>query len=100
MNDFKTSGQLTVDAARLRDVGKEKPPELPPEVYDRRPVINIIDPKMFGINTVDRRKLAELLDSYDFTESDKMRLRHDAGIEDTYFEILEPIPDAESQDNQ
>lgn len=100
INDFKIAGQLTMDAAKLRGVGKEKPSELPPEIYDRRPVINIIDPKMFGITKVNRRKLAEFLDSLDLSESEKLSLRRDAGMEETYVELIESSPDAESEDSK
>lgn len=102
MNDLETARRLTMDAAKLRGVGKEKPLEIPKELYDRRPTIYFLDPKMFGIEKVDRRELADFLDNLDITEMQRGRLKRDAGIEDAYFEILEPehTPDAEDQDNQ
>ncbi|TSA24351.1 MAG: hypothetical protein D4R67_11950 [Bacteroidetes bacterium] len=99
MNDSKTAGQLNMDAAKLRGVGKEKPPELPKEFFERKPTIYFLDPKMFGIEKVDRRELAEFLDTLDITVLQKQRLLKDAGTEEVFFEILEPQEDAEDQDN-
>jgi len=100
LNDIKESKSCIVEAARLRGVGKDKPADLPSELYDRRPVINIIDPRMFGITSINRRKLAEFLDGLDITENEKVLLRRDAGMEDTYFEIIPPESHAESQDQE
>jgi hypothetical protein len=91
-----------MDAAELRGVGKETSKEIPKEFYERRPTIYMLDPKLFGIDKVDRRELADFLDNLDITDTQRGRLKRDAGIEDAYFEILEPeiTPDAEDQNNQ
>jgi hypothetical protein len=97
MNDLETGRRLTIDAAKMRGVGKENPPEIPPGMYERRPVVYILDPKMFGIDKVDRRQLAEFLDTLDISVLERDKLRRDAGIEDAYFEIIEPKEDAQDQ---
>ena len=99
INDIKEAKNCIAEAARLRGVGKEKSPEVPQDMYDRKPTIYFIDPKMFGIEKVDRRELAEFLDTLDITVLQKQRLLKDAGVEEVVFQIQEPQEDAQDQDN-
>jgi hypothetical protein len=89
MNDLETARRLTMDAANLRGVNKEKSDPLPDGLLDRRVIVYVMDPEKLGIPKVDRRDLAEFIDKIDITESEKLKLRRDAQVEDVAFELVE-----------
>ena len=89
MNDLETARRLTMDAANLRGVNKEKSDPLPDGLLDRRVIVYVMDPEKLGIPKVDRRNLAEFIDKIDITESEKLKLRRDAQVEDVAFELVE-----------
>jgi hypothetical protein len=78
-----------MDAANLRGVNKDKEDPLPDGLLDRRIIVYVMDPEKLGIPKVDRRELAEFIDSIDITESEKLKLRKDAQIEDVPFVLEE-----------
>lgn len=96
LNDFETARRLTMDAAELRGVGKERPPEVPDELLDRRPVFYTIRSEDIGIPREDRNKLAAFIDALEVTEREKTRLKREALIEDVPFEAVTDEP----KDNQ
>jgi hypothetical protein len=88
MNDFETARRLTVDAAEMRGVGKEKPAQVPEGILDRRIIVYVMDPEKIGITKIDRRELAEIIDNLDVNESQMKRLRRDAQVEDVQFTLV------------
>lgn len=74
------AGKYKLEAAKLRGVGKEDPPQLPPEIFDRRPIIYSLRISDFGIQPANRNELAEMIDGLDIAEKDKARLRREAMI--------------------
>ncbi len=88
MNDFETARRLTMDAAELRGVGKEKPAQVPEGILDRRIIVYVMDPEKIGITKIDRRELAEIIDNLDVSESQMKRLRRDAQVEDVQFTLV------------
>lgn len=89
LNDFETARRLTMDAAGLRGVGKEKPPQVPDELLDRRPVFYTIRLKDIGLPEANRNELAALIDGLDIPERERSRIRKEALIEDVPFEAVE-----------
>lgn len=92
MNDFETARRLTMDAAEMRGVGKEKPPDIPQELLDRRPIFYTIRPEEIGVPREDRNKLGDLIDSLDIPEKEKTRVKREALIIDVPFEAVEDVP--------
>jgi hypothetical protein len=89
MSDYETARRLTLDAAHLRGVGKDKVDPVPEELLDRRVILYVMDPQKLGIPKVDRRELAEFIDNIDITESEKVKLRRDAQIDEVTFDLME-----------
>ncbi|MGA2823307.1 MAG: hypothetical protein ABSE72_07245 [Bacteroidales bacterium] len=89
MNDFKNFRDLKELAGKYRGIGKEKPIEIPEGDLKRKVNLYVIDPERLGITKIDRRELAEMIDAIDITESQKMKIRRDALIEDVSFELIE-----------
>jgi hypothetical protein len=89
MDDLETARRCFKDAAELRGVGKEVPDKIPEELLDRRMIVYVIDPQKIGIPKIDRRELADIIDNIDITETQKIKLRRDAQIEDVPFELME-----------
>jgi hypothetical protein len=97
MNDGELSRRCIADAAGIRGVNKEVPPQVPPEVLDRRPVFYTIDITKLGIPKIDRPDLASLIDNLDLSREEKNRFKREAMIEDVPFELI--IDDEKDQDN-
>jgi hypothetical protein len=89
LNDFETSRRLTMDAAELRGVGKDKPNQVPDELLDRRPVFYTMKLKDIGVQDGNRDNLASFIDNLDITEKEKSKVKREAMIEDVPFEIME-----------
>ncbi|MCX6268353.1 MAG: hypothetical protein NTW16_13495 [Bacteroidetes bacterium] len=89
LNDFETARRLTMDAAKLRGVGKDKPNEVPDELLDRRPVFFTMKLKEIGIPDANRHDLAALIDNLPISERQKGKFKREAMIEDVPFELLE-----------
>jgi hypothetical protein len=92
IHDLEGSRRNLDSAMKARGLDKPDEKKIPEEFYDRRPVIYVTDPKMFGLEKVSRPQLAKMIDAMDITEKEKVKLRQDAGIidlnilEDTYEE--------------
>ena len=90
-NDFETARRCLIDAANLRGVNKEKPPQIPVEILDRRPVLYSTKITDLGLTAANRNELAAEIDNYEIPEKDKLRLRRDALIEDITFEMADHV---------
>ncbi len=88
MNDLEEARRCLKDAAEIRGVNKEQPPELPPDLLDRRPVLYTMDIQKLGIPKIDRNKLASFIDSFEISEVQKQKYKKEALIEDTPFELI------------
>lgn len=88
MNDFETARRLTMDAAQLRGVGKEKPNQVPDELLDRRPIFYTIRLRDIGVDEINRNDLAAFIDNLDISENEKSRAKREAMIEDVPFELV------------
>jgi hypothetical protein len=97
MNDGELSRRCIADASEIRGVNKELPPQIPPEVLDRRPVFYTIDITKLGIPKIDRPDLASMIDNMDLSREEKNRFKREAMIEDVPFELI--IEDEKDQDN-
>jgi hypothetical protein len=93
-NDIETARKCLKDFASYRGVGKERPPEIPQEMYVRPVVIYTIDSEQVGIPKADRNELASLIDSLpDISEKQRSKIKRDAGVEPINF--IEDISDYE-----
>jgi len=91
LNDFETARRLTMDAAELRGVGKDKPNQIPDELLDRRPIFQTMRPEDIGMTRANRNELASLIDNLDITERQKTSVKRDAMIEDVPFELMDDV---------
>ncbi len=89
LNDFETARRLTMDAAQLRGVGKDKPNQIPEELLDRRPIFQTTRIEELGLKKENRNELAAWIDNLDITERQKTRVKRDAMIEEVPFELME-----------
>lgn len=89
INDFETERRCIMDAAELRGVGKEKPYQVPEELLDRRPVFYTIRLKDIGIPEPNRHDLASFIDNLDISERERHKIKREALIEDTPFELMD-----------
>ena len=89
LNDFETARRLTMDAAKLRGVGKDKPNEVPDELLDRRPVFFTMKLRELGVCEANRNDLAALIDNLPVSERQKSKYKREAMIEDVPFELIE-----------
>ncbi len=89
------AGKYKVEAARLRGVGRDEPAQVPPELLDRRPVLYTFSFSDIGLQPANRRELGSMIDSLDVSESQKLRLKNDARIENVEFELFPNTADAE-----
>jgi hypothetical protein len=89
MGDMETWRRMTMDAAQLRGVGKDKPNEIPDALLDRRPVLYTIHLRDLGIEEVNRNDLAAFIDSLDITERQKTKYKREGMVEDVPFELME-----------
>ena len=89
LNDFETERRCIMDAAQLRGVGKDKGPQIPDELLDRRPVFYTIRLKDLGVPEINRNDLAAFIDKLDISEKVRQRVRREALIEDVPFEMMQ-----------
>ena len=88
-NQLDIAGRYKIEAAKMRGVGKEDPPQIPQELLDQRIVLYTINPADIGMKPVNRRELAEDIDNLEVPEREKSRLKHDAMIiDDIPFELF------------
>jgi len=93
LNDFETARRLTMDAASMRGVGKEKPNEIPEELLDRRPTFYTMKIEDIGLPKANRHLLAEFIDNIDVSEKERRLYKREAMIEDVPFEMIEDAQD-------
>lgn len=85
-NDMEGYRRNIMSAAELRGLNKEDPAKVPEELFDRRPIIYINDPKRLGIPEISRTDLAAFIDKQDVSELEKKKLYQDVGVTDIEFE--------------
>ncbi len=88
MNEMETYRRLIVSAAEMRGLHLPDPVKLPDELFDRRPVIYVLDAKKLGLPPVSRHELAAFIDQLPVSEKQKTLAKRDAMIEDAEFEIF------------
>jgi hypothetical protein len=79
-NDMETYRRCIISAAEMRGLNKDDPPKLPEELFDRRPVINVLDSRRVGVKRAPRNEIARMIDEMELTENQKDKLRKDVGI--------------------
>ncbi len=83
--DMEVYGKLVKDSALMRQLDKADPPTIPEALYKKPYKIYSLNPKVLGLESADRNKLAARIDSTDTTERYKKRLKQEAGVEDVDF---------------
>jgi len=96
MNDIDQARRCLVDAAEIRGVNKDQPPQLPADLLDRRPIFYTIDIQKLGIPKIPRTVLADFIDKLELTELEKSKARREAMVEESPFELV--IEDEENKD--
>ena len=95
--DLEIYGDLQMKAAKLRQLDKVDPPEIPQELYNKPVKIYTLDPKLIGLPDPDRRSIAKEIDALDISEKDKQRLKRDGLIEND-IDIIEILTDQHEED--
>ena len=78
--DLEIYKKIIDAAARMRQLDKPDPPELPPELFLKPFKIYTLNPEDIGRTRADRNLLAKHIDELDIPEKDKERVRADAGL--------------------
>lgn len=91
LDDIETARRCYLEAAKLRGVFDEKPPELPKDFFTRPVVIYTIKPEQVGIDRANRVELAKMIDEMpELSPSDRRELKRDASVFDE-FTLFEDI---------
>ena len=93
--DYMAAAEILKMKSKLLRLDEEEIQKLNSEVYERKPVILSLKPEDIGLESADRRKLAEVIDKSGAPETEKRRLSMEAGIID--FEMEKILRD-ESQE--
>lgn len=96
--ELDVAGKYKLEAARMRGVGKDEPPQVPEEIFNRRPVLYTMRMEDVGVEGVNRNELARFIDGLDVTVKEKRKAKRDALIEKLNIEEL--LNDGDEQENQ
>lgn len=88
MNDLEQCRRCIAEAADIRGVKKENAQQIPQELLDRRPVYYTLDIEQLGIPKVNRYELAAFIDNLELTSKEKHKIKREAMLEDTPFELI------------
>lgn len=86
--DYMAAAEILKMKSKLLRLDEEEIQKLNSEVYERKPVILSLKPEDIGLESADRRKLAEVIDKSGAPESEKRRLSMEAGIIDFDMEKI------------
>lgn len=75
-NDFLAAGRLYKMAEENRSKAALKK-TIPDDIFEKRPTLYVIDPKMLDRRKTDIKRLAQYIDNLEITESEKERLHRD-----------------------
>lgn len=81
--DLEIYTKMLIEAAKLRGLNEPDEKELPSELFEKPVKIYEVTPESLGMETVDRRHLAEMIDSLPLTEIQKKAIRRDAAVDET-----------------
>ena len=93
--DLEIYKKIIDAAARMRQLDKPDPPELPSELFTKPFKIYTLNPEDIGRTRADRNLLAKHIDELDIPEKDKDRVRADAGL--TEINLFEDDQDQEDK---
>jgi hypothetical protein len=95
--EFEVYGDLQMKAAKLRQLDKIDPPEIPEELYKKHIKYYTLDGSLIGIEKPDRRALAHEIDALDIQEKHKQRLKRD-GLMEENLDIVEILSEQNEED--
>lgn len=88
--DMEVFGDLMTKAYKAKGLDIPEPAKVPEELYKKPIKIYSLNPEQIKLPTVDRNALAELIDSLEIQEGEKVRLRQEGGVTDVNFiELLD-----------
>lgn len=93
--DWEVYSKIVMDSAKLRELDKPDPVQLPAELYIKPIRVYSLDTDAIGLSKIDRQQLASQIESLEIPEREKIRLRNDALIEP--FNILETLHGLEEE---
>lgn len=83
--DMEIYKNIKMAAYNMRGLDKPDPQDIPKELFLKPNKIYVLDPELFGRPKANRRELAQHIDSLPIAETDKLRIKGDAMIEDIDF---------------
>lgn len=88
--DMEVYGDLMTKAFKAKGLDIPEPPKVPEGLYKKPIKIYSLNPEQIKLPKVNRDALAELIDSLDIQEGEKVRLRQEGGVQDIDFiELLD-----------
>lgn len=95
--DWEVYGNLTVQAAKLRELDKPDPEKLDKEIYLKPVRYYSVDVEMIGLPAINRHTLGKQIDMLEIPEREKIKLKQDAMIENVRLE--ERLNELEEENN-
>jgi len=88
-NNLDIAGKYKVEAAKMRGVGRDEPPQIPFELLDRRPIFQTMNINQLGLQPANRRELSTFIDNLDISEHEKNKVKRDFMSEEISFELFD-----------
>lgn len=97
VKDYETASNILANKAKVLQLDKEDPVQLPPETYLRPYRVLSLTPESIGLPTVSRYELARQIDGLVAPDAVKNRLKVEAGIMD--MDITEILDNAAQEES-
>ena len=88
-NDTKGARECWDKAATYRGVGKSQANAIPDSLLDRRIIVYTMDIEKLGIPRCNKSELCAFIDDLDLTMKEKSKVKREALIEGTPFELIQ-----------
>lgn len=95
--DFEVYGDLQMKAAKLKQLDKEDPPDLPKELYTKPIKYYTLEGELIGLGKPDRIALAKEIEALDIPEKNKLRLKRDGRMTED-IDIVEVLTEQNEED--
>lgn len=83
--DMEVYGDLMTKAYKMKALDTVDPPRIPEGMYKKPLKIYSLNPGAIGLRSEDRKALAERIDNLEISDTEKNRIRQEAGVDKVDF---------------